>query len=126
MKRNLKIIFTVMSFVFIIYGCEKATIETDPVVIDKNAPVDTVYFQADIVPIFNDNCLGCHSGSHDPNLSSNPYQSLSDGGYINTATPASSELYVKLHDINGSHNGRSTSADQEKILNWIKQGALNN
>ncbi len=72
---------------------------------DKTVIFDTgeeitrpVSFASDITPILNSSCntSGCHnSGGISPDLSAvNAYNSLSNGGYINTGNPQASELYL--------------------------------
>lgn len=115
------LIKTILFFLIVgfIYSCEKVTLE--PPVIDLT---DTVYFQQEIIPIFESKCVGCHNGSRDPDLrAENAYESLSTGGYINIAEPEKSELYEKLL---GTHNTRATELEKGTILAWIEQGAENN
>lgn len=91
-----------------------------------------VSFANDILPIFNKSCntSGCHiTGGTKPDLTAaNAYNSLKNGNYLNTATPASSELYLwmkgqkalpmPLSGPNAEYNAL--------VLAWIQQGALNN
>ena len=82
-------------------------------------------FKADIQPIFNANCVLCHGGARQPNLSEGKsYNSLTTGGYIN-APYGTSRLYLQM---NKSHptSSFSDSNDKLKILNWVTQGAKNN
>ncbi|MCF8377959.1 MAG: hypothetical protein K9H49_00190 [Bacteroidales bacterium] len=104
-----------------IISCEKHVIEYPE--IDETIPID---FTTEIIPIFTDACVSCHSGGIAPNLSvGNAYNSLIDGEYVNIEVPESSELYTKL--LPGtSHDGRITEPNLEKILVWIKQGAKEN
>jgi len=93
----------------------------DPPKIDTSIPV---LFQTEILPIFS-NCTSCHGGGIDPDLrSANAYNSLSNGGYINVASPESSKIYAHL--LTSPHNTRCSDLDRQKILAWIKQGALDN
>lgn len=92
--------------------------------------VGEVSFQGDVIPIFNQSCnmAGCHNGSIAPDLRpANAYNSLSSGGYINTATPASSELYLWMRGEGGrSAMPNPTNANYNAIvLAWIQQGAKN-
>lgn len=93
---------------------------------------EAVSYTANIVPVFEKSCSlsGCHNaGGVAPDLSSaNAYNALSNGGYIDVATPRNSKIY-------GFVSGRLTpvmpvsGADPEIaaiILAWIQQGALNN
>jgi len=102
----------------------------DPPVLD---PDEEIFFAADIVPIFTAKCASasCHGGSIAPDLRANKaYAALvTDANpatkYVNTATPATSSLYTKLLP-GATHEGRSTGIEQQMILKWIQDGALNN
>ena len=108
-----------------IFSCEKVYLTEPPVVI-----LDTtvVYSFADTIqPIFNKNCIGCHSGGIPPDLTAaNSYNSLINGGYVETDTAKTDQslIYTKL--LSGSHDGRATNTEEALILMWIKQGAKNN
>lgn len=109
-------------------SCEKDYIIPEPV--DPNGPpttVDTIFFSTDIQPFFDAKCASCHNGGGIPlNLSPGvSYDALITGNYINTTTPASSKLYVKIAP-GGSMAQYSTSAETEMTFDWIDQGALNN
>jgi hypothetical protein len=84
-----------------------------------------MYFATDILPIFSSNCNSCHN-SQAPVLDAGvAYDNLMNG-YVTAGDPAASSLYTKLTELNSTHLGRSSEAQQEKIFNWITQGALNN
>lgn len=110
-------------------GCYK----DKTVIINKTLEVTRdVTFAADIAPIFSKSCAvsGCHaSGGHIPDLSADKaFSALSFGGYLNTGSPETSELYLWLSGkkttvmpvsgINTDYNAL--------VLAWIKQGAQNN
>lgn len=117
-----------MSF-FSLSGCYK-----DETVIIKTEEEITrdVSFANDIIPIFNSSCnsSGCHnSGGKAPELiGSKAYNSLINGGYINTGLPESSELYLWMNGEKGTPMPTSgiNSDYNALVLAWIKQGALNN
>lgn len=106
---------------------------------DKTVLFDTgeeitrpVLFSADIIPILNSSCnsSGCHNaGGVAPDLSStNAYNALSVGNYINTGDPVSSELYLWMTGKKGVPMP-TTGVNKDYnalILAWIKQGAQNN
>lgn len=100
-------------------SCEKNTF-TLPVA----DPDLTVYFAADVQPIFTANCIGCHGGTQSPDLrAGKSYNILTSRGYV--ALPGeTSRLYVKM--TSAEHASRSTATEKGKVLNWINQGALNN
>lgn len=100
-------------------SCEKYS--WDPPKIDDTIPVS---FQNEIAPIFSSNCISCHSGALNPDLRpANAYDALTNGGYINVANPESSKIYSHL--LTSPHNTRCSDLEKQKILAWIKQGALN-
>ena len=101
----------------IFQSCEKVTYE-------KQEFTGTVKFSADIQPIFDNNCVSCHSGSLAPNLSDGKSFSSLVPGYVNLTTPADSKLYKQL-TTNSSHIPRTTDLEKQKILKWIEQGAKN-
>jgi hypothetical protein len=87
-------------------------------------PLDTIYFQADIQPIFTANCITCHGALRAPDLrNGKSYKSLTEGGYV-TLPGESSTLYVMM--TSSDHIPRSTDGDKLKVLAWINQGAMNN
>ena len=87
-------------------------------------PGETVLFQTQIQPIFNDNCVTCHKGSRNPDLrDGNSYESLTTGGYVNLPA-ADSKLYKQI--ISSSHTSFTIDPEKQLIYNWIDQGAQNN
>jgi hypothetical protein len=106
---------------------------------DKTVLFDTgeeitrpVSFVNDITPILNSSCntSGCHSaGGISPDLSAvNAYTSLSNGGYINSSDPQTSELYLWMTGKKGTPMP-TTGVNKDYnalVLAWIKQGAQNN
>jgi hypothetical protein len=94
-----------------------------PAAVDPN---QTFYFETDIQPIFNSNCVECHNGKTQfPDLrDGKSYGSLSSGGYI-TPPGLTSKLYHQI-TTNSAHIPRTSSDQKLKILYWIDQGAKNN
>jgi hypothetical protein len=126
MNQKLVLIRQIFVAVILIYSattfvsCEKYAY--DPPKINY---ADTVYFQATIVPIFTANCTSCHGASFAPDLRADKaYESLINGGFINKTTPSSSLLYTTV--TSSPHNTRCSVEDQNNILVWITQGALDN
>jgi hypothetical protein len=100
-----------------LFSCEKYIIL--PPVIEEG-----VSFSTQIQPIFDDGCVSCHSGVIDPDLRpENSYEALFDGVYVDTLNPEASTIYTELRD---GHNSRATEEEKLLILQWIKEGALNN
>ena len=116
--RQLIVALLVFSGIFLASSCEKYKFK--PVTI---SPTDSVFFQADLQPVFSTTCILCHKGTRNPDLrNGNSYTSLSTGGFI---TPADStcKLYVK---VNSGHPASLSDINRQKILLWVKQGTHNN
>ncbi|MCT4602110.1 MAG: hypothetical protein N4A59_04265 [Marinifilum sp.] len=114
-------LITILATLLCFVSCEYNTIEFDEVVIP---PGQEVSFSDDIIPIFTSNCIDCHDGGIDPDLrESNVYNSLTNGGYINTENPSESEIYTILFE--GSHSTRASATEKQLILEWITRGANN-
>ena len=99
-------------------ACEKINVQ--PIPFDASA---TWHFASDIQPIFNANCITCHNGSRSPDLREGKSYSALSKGYVNSPAE-SSRLYVKI--TSSDHLPRTSDTQKLMILNWIKQGALNN
>lgn len=87
----------------------------------------TVEFQSyssDIQPIFDNDCIQCHTAVS-PNLTAaSSHTALTTQGYVDLQTPENSTIYTKLQA--GSHASYTINANKELILEWINQGAPNN
>jgi hypothetical protein len=130
MLHNKIIIGFLASFTMLLFiGCYK----------DKTVVFDTgeeitrpVSFASDIVPIFNSSCNlgGCHNaGGKSPDLSAaNAFLSLSNGGFINSDNPQTSELFLWMAGKKGTPMPVSgINKDYNAlVIAWIKQGAQNN
>jgi predicted small lipoprotein YifL len=122
-----KIIRTVpiILLMFNLYGCYYDNPPELP-------PPSNVSFQNDIQPIFNQNCISCHGGSVDPDLTTgNSYSSLMalPTGSIVPGDAEGSELFEMLNG--GGDNpmppGGSISQTQiDTFGQWINEGALEN
>ncbi|MFC2138058.1 hypothetical protein ACFLTE_07790 [Bacteroidota bacterium] len=91
-------------------------------------PTVDISFANDIQPIFTNKCASCHPSLYVPDLSEgNAYAALSDGGYIDNPTDyESTELYMKIDDSEGSHDGRANETDKQLIATWLQQEAQDN
>jgi hypothetical protein len=122
--RKLIFILTLFAGFTLWQSCEYDWVETEPI----NTP-DTVSFSHDIIPIFERGCNAgvCHGdGGIAPILTSaEAFSALTTGGYIDTATPENSGIYVEMAD-GGSMNKYTAYGEPELVLKWIQQGALNN
>ena len=80
------------------------------------------------MPIFNNGCNAgvCHgAGAVPPDLTDgNAYNALIDGAYVDTTTPEASILYTTMKS--GSMRTYTSPGDEEIVLAWIIQGALDN
>jgi hypothetical protein len=118
--RRLLMILTA-SLIVILAACTKYEIPKPPC--PEDLPTNVSY-SADVQPIFDANCVVCHSGGQSPDLRPAwSYDELIDGGYVDTDFPCSSELYQKLI---GSHDGRATDEEELIILGWMDEGAEDN
>jgi hypothetical protein len=115
--------------ILLLIGCYK----DKTVIFDTGEEITrTVSFTSDIIPIFNSSCntSGCHStGSKLPDLTIvNAYTSLTNGGFINSSDPQTSELYLWMTGKKATPMpvGGINKDFNALILAWIKQGAQNN
>ena len=114
------IFFTTGLMILILAGCSNYEIPA------PECPEGTegVSFKGDIQPIFNSNCISCHSGNQSPDLSDGwSYEELTDGGYVDPDFPCESKIYQVF---SGSHSGRVNDDEYMQILGWIQEGAQNN
>lgn len=112
----------------IISGCYKDVIKPGS---DPNGPPQFVSFSGDLIPIFNASCnsSGCHDAvpAHAPSLvPDKAYNALHSGGYVNTAVPNQSTIYVVCFTAQMPPTGALKASDTQKILDWIRNGAPNN
>lgn len=105
-----------------LWSCEYATIK--PVVVE---PPDEVSYAADVAPIFVEaGCTGCHGGGINPNLTADKsWDSLVNGGYVDTANPTESEVVERINSGHGTA-GNINAEQKALILKWIEDGAQNN
>ncbi len=119
-------LFVFLIGMLIFASCAKDTVVTPaPVVINPNVKIS---FKDTIQPIFTAGCMGsfCHSGTIDPNLTvGKSYSSLQSGGFINTAAPAQSEIYIEMAP-GGGMASHCTPDEANLVLAWITKGALDN
>lgn len=128
MKRShLFKIFILVIGVALLASCEYEFIEvyTPP----PPDPTDTVFFQAEITPIFeNNNCVGCHNGGIAFDLTApNAYNSISSNNLVVPFEPENSLIYTVPNPQSGTHGTKyGSNAEANLIYNWIEQGALDN
>ena len=109
-------------------GCYKDVISPGS---DPNGPPQFVSFSGDLIPIFSRDCnmSGCHDATpaHKPSLvPDKAYTSLMSGGYVNTAVPNQSTIYVVLQTGAMPPTGALNVKEQQLVLDWIRNGAPNN
>lgn len=95
---------------------------------DPDGPPQPVSFKGELAPLFNAKCTdaGCHvTGAHKPYLTTDvAYSQIVNGGYINTALPKESSLYKMVYGEMSQY--MPSSADKQKVYDWIRNGAPNN
>lgn len=115
----------VLMGIFLFGACEYANIQpaAPP---PPLPPGDSTSFSLKVQPIFNMNCVGCHSGAQAPDLRENKsYQSLFDNNMVVKSNPEGSILYTCLQS-GGVMASYGNAANNAIIYNWIKEGAKNN
>ena len=132
-SKKLKKLIAIFFVLFIFSSCTKDLIVPDPPAPPPAPPSPTenkISFEAEIEPIFNAKCVGCHGvGGISPVLANDKaWQSLmSMPGMIDTVTPGSSILYTEMLPPNGGMvQYGSTRANADSVYKWIRQGAKNN
>ncbi len=103
---------------------------TKDYLVPPDTPAQGVSFSNDVIPIFNDNCISCHNGGVNPNLTADKaYGELtSNHELVKPGDPENSELY---HRVSGQGSlmppsGMMPKSKTDVIYQWIKEGALNN
>lgn len=112
-------------FLLALQGCYYDELSADSGVLPTN-----ISFSNDVQRIFNINCVSCHNGTLDPNLTSgNSFNALINGNYVIPFDANNSDLMNSLLG-NGAAimppSGSLSQADINKISQWINEGALNN
>ncbi len=125
-KRNIWImLFTFFVISISVWSCQWHKIE--PVKAVPGNLTDTISFSADIQPIFDSKCISCHANQSPYLTADKSYESLVNGGYINTTDPEKSGIYTRLHDDqHPSPSGTFSQSEMNLLLTWLQQGALNN
>jgi hypothetical protein len=99
-----------------------------PVPPNTEGPPQYVSYSQELAPLFNSSCAlsGCHlPGGHVPYLNTDvSYNNLVNGGYVNTAVPKESILYIKINST--MQQFIPNAADRQKVYDWIRNGAPNN
>jgi mono/diheme cytochrome c family protein len=135
-KTNLKVLLVVCALV-ILAGCSDRG--EDPMAPAGGA--DPVSFAADVQPIFNSNCIGCHgengNGGQDLRAASS-YANLvgvDASGYVGkrvvAGSPDLSVLFLKMTGAPGAGSvmppaGSLPTGMTDLVRQWIAEGALEN
>ena len=118
-KNKLSVFIFVISITILITSCERDYIEYPPV--DTTVVIS---FSDEIIPVFTDLCIACHSGGIPPDLTEdNAYNSIVTDNLVDTLLPENSIIYTKPLD---SHGEVYSALEADLILRWIRQGAKNN
>ena len=95
---------------------------------DPNGPPQDISLSGDLVPIYAKNCAmsGCHdaNGKKPSLVADKIFNDLMSGGYVNTTVPDKSPIYTVSRP--GGSMPTLTPKDQQKVLDWIRNGAPNN
>ena len=131
MKTNrIILVFMFLLSVVVVSSCQYDTL-VKPVIPPPN-PNNTISFAKTIEPIFNNNsnCTTCHTtGGQAPDLTTgHAFNSITGMGLVNISDPASSTIYWFPNPDNSSNHTwkKYTDVQAQFVLQWIKQGALNN
>lgn len=123
------IIYTGFFFMAVIglTGCYRDVVLPDTPV-DPNGPPQPVSYNLDLAPMFNTKCAlsDCHvSGAHKPYMTTDiSYNQIVNGGFVNVSIPNQSELMIMLKGEMGQY--MPSAKDQQKVYDWIRNGAPNN
>lgn len=102
-------------FALILVSCKKDKV---PAIVDANCP-DTVSFNSEVLPIFQNNCTSCHSaGSTSPTLED--YATISLNAEVSLASMHGTPSLMP--------QGGPALPDSviQKVQCWINQGKKNN
>jgi|SRR6187455_612902 len=95
---------------------------------DPDGPPQPVSFSTELKPLFAAKCTdaGCHvTGAHKPYMTPDiSYTQIVNGGFVNLALPKESILYKNIYGEMSQYI--SSSADKQKVYDWIRNGAPNN
>jgi uncharacterized membrane protein len=88
----------------------------------------TVSFSKDVLPIFQKHCTRCHGGSNPQSgVSLENYQNVMNSGKVTAGNADQSQVYILTNSGVMPFGGPKLSAsDEQKIKDWINEGAPNN
>ena len=127
MKNLLKYTGLLLLVIIGLSGCYK-DIVIPQLASDPDGPPQPVSFSTELKPMFAAKCTdaGCHvTGAHKPYLTPDiSYTQIVNGGFVNLALPKESILYKNIYGEMSQYI--SSSADKQKVYDWIRNGAPNN
>ena len=127
MKNLLKYTGLLLLVIIGLSGCYK-DIVIPQLASDPDGPPQPVSFSTELKPLFAAKCTdaGCHvTGAHKPYLTPDiSYTQIVNGGFVNLALPKESILYKNIYGEMSQYI--SSSADKQKVYDWIRNGAPNN
>lgn len=113
--------------ILILFSLTLGSCKYDFILPEEVPQVSDVSFSEQVAPIFANKCIGCHkAGSVSPDLTAgNAFNEIQ--GFINTASPAESKIYLYPSPETNTHKQRKyTAGEAAIILQWITEGAKNN
>lgn len=118
-------------FIGVLVSCEYEFIEiaTPPPPDPGDTIIDTVFFAAQIEPIFESSqCTNCHNGGLSLNLKAGfAYESIYSNSTVVAKEPEASTIYTYPHPVTGTHNTKyGTVDDANLVYSWVAQGAMDN
>ncbi len=94
---------------------------------------DVVSYQDNIQPLWDNDCVECHSGNIAPDLRPDrSYDALIKGGFVVKGDADASNLYLSLFEGTGislmppKPTGPWPDSNRNIVETWINQGAENN
>ncbi len=127
MKNLLKYTGLLLLVIIGLSGCYK-DIVIPQLASDPDGPPQPVSFSTELKPLFAAKCTdaGCHvTGAHKPYLTPDiSYTQIVNGGFVNLALPKESILYKNIYGEMSQYI--SSSAEKQKVYDWIRNGAPNN
>ncbi len=130
MKRILFFCMITCGVALLFSSCEKSVIDLGSTkkAYDPGAPVDSVKFKTDVVPMLDSDCCVCHgTGGQAPCFEESvAYNNIVSNSLVDVANPSASLIYVHITENPNHHGGGIHASSGDLLLQWISQGALNN
>ncbi|MEM6684731.1 MAG: hypothetical protein AAF617_02955 [Bacteroidota bacterium] len=121
-KMNRKLTVVALSLVVVtLYNCTTNTIAEEEIA-DLPPIVESITYDEDVAPIFENNCVGCHSGPA-------AVAGLALDGYANArAGVEQGNVIPRINDVANPmpQTGLMPAADRQIIEQWATDGFLEN